>query len=76
MTVIIDLGYITAAINELEWKCDDPIILNQLNYLKTQVDIYTSDPDPDLTIAQQAAKYFNAEITHHDKMIRVDKRIY
>jgi len=76
MTVIIDLGYTTAAINELDWKCDDPIILNQLNYLKSQRVIYTSDPDPDFTLATEAAKYFGAEITHHDKIIRVAKRIY
>jgi len=76
MTVVVDLGYVQARIDKGVWKCSDPVILTELNFMQDEKIIYTSDPDPDFTLAKEAAKEFNGAIVRHDKIPRKKGLIY
>jgi hypothetical protein len=76
MTVVIDLGYVQARIDKGVWECEDSVILTELKLMQDERIIYTSDPDPDFTLAKEAAKEFDGAIIRHDKIPRKKGLVY
>lgn len=72
----ITIHGIKATVRDYSWECDDPTILKLLNTLKDPMGPFGSDPDPDYTLAANAAKRFNAKITYHEVPDHVPGRVY
>lgn len=76
MITITTAADLTASITGRTWTSDDATLAELLNLMADGREFYTSDPDPDHTLAREAVATFGGEITHHDRPEYVPGRIY
>lgn len=66
MSVTIQVGDTKATIQDGRWSCDDPVTLRLLKASMDPGGPAGSDPYPDYTDAQRAARLLRGEIVRYD----------
>lgn len=64
--IIIQLLNTQARVQGEKWTSPNRSLEKLLNAMAAVADVYTSDPYPDLTLAQQAVEKFGGEIIKQD----------